>query len=253
MRNPWTMKMEQFTQFTDEQRERLDSLVSSRQQDYARGEDILAEGQPINECHVILSGLAARYKLLPDGERQIMAFLVPGDLCDAEVFILDEMDHSVAAISPTKCAIIAASAMRELLREISAMSEALWWGTMTDLAVLRERVVDIGRREARERIAHLMYEMLVRYRIVGATDDDVMPWPITQDELADATGLSPLHVNRTLKQMREEGLIEFNRRTLKVLDHNQLREVACFNPNYLHLKRTEKKEGSVAERAGDLV
>ena len=253
MSNPWTMKMEQFTPFSAEQRKRIDDLSSERQQDYARGADILSEGQPINECHVILSGLAERYKLLPDGERQIMAFLVPGDLCDAEVFILDEMDHSVAAISPTKCAIIPASTMRELLREISAMSEALWWGTMTDLAVLRERVIDLGRREARERIAHLIYEMLVRYRIVGATDDDVMPWPITQDELADATGLSPLHVNRTLKQMRGEGLIEFDRRTLKVLDPDQLRGVASFNPNYLHLKRTAEKDGPVAKRAGDLV
>jgi CRP-like cAMP-binding protein len=253
MSNPWTMKMEQFTPFTNEQRERLDSLVSLRQQDYARGEDILNEGQKIDECHVLLSGLAARYKLLPDGERQIMAFLIPGDLCDAEVFILDEMDHSVAAISPTRCAVIPAGTMRELLREISPMSEALWWGTMTDLAVLRERIVDLGRREARERIAHLIYEMLVRYRIVGATGDDVMPWPITQDELADATGLSPLHVNRTLKQMREEGLIEFDRRTLKVADPGQLRGVASFNPNYLHLKRTAERDGPVSERAGDLV
>jgi CRP-like cAMP-binding protein len=247
------MKMEQFTPFTDEQRKRLDDLVSSRQQDYARGEDILSEGQKVEECHVLLSGLAARYKLLPDGERQIMAFLVPGDLCDAEVFILDEMDHGVAAISPTKCAIISARTMRELLREVSAMSEALWWGTMTDLAVLRERITDLGRREAKERIAHLIYEMLVRYRIVGETDDDVIPWPITQDELADATGLSPLHVNRTLKQMREEGLIEFNRRELKVLDPGRLREVASFNPNYLHLKRAAEKDGPVAKRAGDLV
>lgn len=253
MRNPWTMKMEQFTPFTDEQRTRLDSLIASRQQDYARGEDILSEGQKVEECHVLLSGLAARYKLLPDGERQIMAFLVPGDLCDAEVFILDEMDHGVAAISPTKCAVIPARTMKELLREVSAMSEALWWGTMTDLAVLRERIVDVGRREARERIAHLIYEMLVRYRIVGETDDDLMPWPITQDELADATGLSPLHVNRTLKQMREEGLIEFNRKTLKVLDSGQLREVAGFNPNYLHLRRAAEKDGPVAKRAGDLV
>ena len=253
MRNPWTMKMEQFTPFTDEQRERLDDLISRRQQEYAPDEDILTEGQEINECHVLLSGLAARYKLLPDGERQIMAFLVPGDLCDAEVFILDEMDHSVAAISPTTCAVIPACTMRELLREITAMSEALWWGTMTDLAVLRERVVDLGRREARERIAHLIYEMLVRYRIVGETADNVMPWPITQDELADATGLSPLHVNRTLKQLRDDGLIEFNRKTLEVPHPDQLREVASFNPNYLHLKRTARNDGLVAERAGDLV
>ncbi|HEY0130877.1 MAG TPA: Crp/Fnr family transcriptional regulator [Allosphingosinicella sp.] len=253
MTNPWTMKMEQFTSFTEEQRARLDALVAARRQEYAPDEDILVEDQPINECHVLISGLAARYKLLPDGERQIMAFLIPGDLCDAEVFILEKMDHSVCAITPTTCALVSADTMRGLLREISTMSEALWWGTMTDLAVLRERLVDLGRREARERIAHLIYEMLIRYRIVGETSDDVMPWPITQDELADATGLTPVHVNRTLKQLREEGLIEVTRRELTVLEPDRLREVAQFNPNYLHLIRTEKGEGRVAERAGDLV
>jgi CRP-like cAMP-binding protein len=228
MTNPWTMKMEQFTSFTEEQRARLDALVAARRQEYAPDEDILVEDQPINECHVLISGLAARYKLLPDGERQIMAFLIPGDLCDAEVFILEKMDHSVCAITPTTCALVSADTMRGLL-------------------------VDLGRREARERIAHLIYEMLIRYRIVGETSDDVMPWPITQDELADATGLTPVHVNRTLKQLREEGLIEVTRRELTVLEPDRLREVAQFNPNYLHLIRTEKGEGRVAERAGDLV
>jgi CRP-like cAMP-binding protein len=247
------MKMEQFTAFTPQQRDRLDALVAERQQNYAPDEDILVEDQPINQCHVILSGLAIRYKLLPDGERQILAFLIPGDLCDAEVFVLDRMDHSVSAVTPTACAVISADTMRTLLREISPMSEALWWGTMTDLAVLRERLVDIGRRDARERIAHLIYEMLVRYRTIGETDDDVMPWPITQDELADATGLTTVHINRTLRQLREEGLIDPNRREMRVLDPDRLRQVSGFNPNYLHLIRTEQRQSKVAERAGDLV
>ena len=97
-----------------------------------------------------------------------MAFLVPGDLCDAEIFILKEMDHSVGALIPTTTALIAGNRMKELLRETSCMAEALWWGTLTDLGVLRERIVDHGRRDAHERTAHLIYEMLVRYRVVGA-------------------------------------------------------------------------------------
>ena len=253
MPNPWIMKMEQFTAFTPQQRSRLDALVAQRQQEYAPDEDILIEDQSINECHVILSGLAMRYKLLPNGERQIMAFLIPGDLCDAEVFVLEKMDHSVSAITPTTCAVVSANTMRALLREISPMSEALWWGTMTDLAVLRERLVDIGRRDARERVSHLIYEMVVRYRTIGATDGEVMPWPITQDELADATGLTTVHINRTLRQLREEGLIEANRREMKVLDADRLREVSGFNPNYLHLIRTQERHSDVSQRAGDLV
>ena len=253
MNNPWTMKMEQFTSFTDEQRRRLDEIVSMQRKDYPARTDILAEGEKVDECHVILSGLAARYKILENGERQIMAFLVPGDLCDAEVFILEEMDHSVMALSDTRCAIISAKTMRELLREVSALAEALWWGTMTDLAVLRERIVDHGRRNARERVAHLLYEVLVRYRIAGATDGDAFSFPVTQEELADATGMTPVHLNRTLQQLRAEGLIEFKNKTLNITDPEGLKQAALFNPNYLHLKRTERGDGEVAERAGDLV
>jgi CRP-like cAMP-binding protein len=253
MTNPWTMKMEQFNRFTDEQRRRLDELVAAKQEDYAARQDILREGDRVNECHVILSGLAIRYKLLPDGERQIMAFLVPGDLCDAEVFILEQMDHSVAALTPTRCTVISAETMKKLLREVSCLAEALWWQTMTDLAVLRERIVDHGRRDARERLAHLLYEMLIRYRIVGHTDDEKFDFPITQEELADATGMTPVHVNRTLRQLREEGLIEMRSKTLKITDPEGLKELAQFNPNYLHLIRSEKEQGEVAQRVADLV
>ncbi len=182
-----------------------------------------------------------------------MAFLVPGDLCDAEVFILEEMDHSVMALSDTRCAIVPAKEMRELLREVSCLAEALWWGTMTDLAVLRERIVDHGRRNARERVAHLLYEVLVRYRVVGATHDEAFTFPVTQEELADATGMTPVHLNRTLQQLRAEGLIEFKNKMLKVTNPEGLKDAALFNPNYLHLMRTERGDGEVAERAGDLV
>jgi CRP-like cAMP-binding protein len=180
MRNPWTMKMEQFTAFSDMELGRLDDLIRIKQDQHAPKEDIIADGAHSGHCHVVLSGLACRYKLLPDGRRQIMAFLIPGDLCDAEIFILKVMDHGVAAITPTVTALIAADEMKALLRETSSLGEALWWGTMTDLGVLRERIVDEGRRNAYVRIAHLFYEMLVRYRMVELTDGDSFEFPITQ-------------------------------------------------------------------------
>jgi CRP-like cAMP-binding protein len=104
--NPWTMKMEQFTAFSDMERRRLDELISSRRDQHAPKDDIIADGEHSNHCHVVLTGLACRYKLLPDGGRQIMAFLIPGDLCDAEIFILKAMDHGVAVITPTTTAIV---------------------------------------------------------------------------------------------------------------------------------------------------
>ncbi len=253
MPNPWIMKMEQFTRFSDEERRRLEVLTGERQKSYAAKRDIIREGEKVEELHLVVSGLAARYKLLPDGTRQILAFLVPGDLCDAEVFVLEEMDHGIVALSETRCALIHANVMKGLLREVSSVTEALWWGTMTDAAVLRERIIDHGRRDARERIAHLFYEMLVRYRMIGEARDNSFDFPVTQDEIADATGLTPVHVNRMLQGLREEGLIEIRRKSLTVLDPDGLKRAARFNPNYLHLTRTEQGEEPVAARAGDLM
>jgi len=250
--NPWTKKMEMFTAFTVEERRRLDELVTARRVTYGPREDIIVDGAHSADCHVVLSGLACRYKLLRDGRRQIMAFLIPGDLCDAEIFILKVMDHGVAAMTPTTTALVSGAAMKDMLRETSRLGEALWWGTMTDLAVLRERIIDHGRRNARERIAHLLYEMLVRYRMVGLAGDDSFDFPITQTDLADATGLTPVHANRTLRKLRADGLIEKNGRVIKVIDPEGLKKVAQFNGEYLHLDRAHEHTG-IGRRAGDLV
>jgi CRP-like cAMP-binding protein len=252
MRNPWTMKMEQFTAFSDMERRRLDDLIRAKQDHHQARDDIIADGAHSGLCHVVLSGLACRYKLLPDGGRQIMAFLIPGDLCDAEIFILKVMDHGVAAITATTTALIPAADMKSLLRETSSLGEALWWGTMTDLGVLRERIVDEGRRNAYVRIAHLFYEMLVRYRMVELTEGDSFEFPITQTDLADATGLTPVHANRTLQKLRTDGLIEFSAGKLTILDPARLKQAAHFNGEYLHLDRAHDR-APVGQRAGDLV
>lgn len=253
MSNPWTMKMEQFTRFTAREKQILDGLIVERQADHAPGEDIVAEGSHTPDCHVVLTGLACRYKVLADGERQIMAFLIPGDLCDAEIFILKEMDHGVAALTPTVTALISGEVMKRLLRETSSLGEALWWGTMTDLGVLRERIVDHGRRDARERIAHLLYEMLVRYRMVGLSRNNSFRLPITQTDLADATGLTPVHANRMLQALRADRVIEWKGEIVTILAPERLKQIAGFNANYLHLDRAHDKADDLAGRAGDLV
>jgi CRP-like cAMP-binding protein len=251
--NPWAMKMEQFTSFTFEERERLDALIAFKKREFGAHEDIIADGAHSDHCHVLLTGLACRYKILPDGERQIMAFLVPGDLCDAEIFVLKKMDHAVGTLAPTTTGMIPSSEMKQLLREVSPISEALWWGTMTDLGVLRERIVDQGRRDASERIAHLLYEMLVRYRVSGAAKGLSMDFPITQTDLADATGMTPSHANRVLQRFREDGLIELRGRTLTITNAPRLKALGQFSASYLHLDRTEAKDPAVASRVGDLL
>ena len=253
MANPLTMKLEQFIRFDPSERERLNELLTYPTRTYARGQHIIEEGHKIRDIHLVLTGLAVREKILADGSRQIMAFLVPGDLCDVEVFVLEAMDHNITALTETTCVVLPAQLIEDLLTESSTLTRALWWSTMTDAAVLRERIVDHGSRDAREHMAHLFYELLVRYRIVGETTDDALPFPMTQEDLADATGLSSVHVNRTLQQLRAEGLIELRGKVLTVLDAERLKEVARFEANYLHLTRTERRDPQVADRAGDLI
>ena len=253
MTNPLTMKLEQFTRLGQAERQRLDELLSFPTQTYKRGEDIIAEGEKVRDIHLVLTGLAARAKTLRNGDRQIMAFLVPGDLCDVEVFVLEAMDHAITAMSDTTCVLIPAKVIEDLLTEGSKLTKALWWSTMTDSAVLREWIVDHGSRDARERLAHLFYEMLIRHRVVAETTDNAFPFPVTQEDLADATGMTTAHLNRTIQQLRAEGLIEVRNREISILDPKRLQEAARYETNYLHLIRTEQRDGEVSGRAGDLV
>ena len=180
MSNPLTLKLEQFIEFNPAERLRLDELLSFPTRTYARGEVIIEEGKKVTDVHLILTGLAGRSKVLRDGSRQIMAFLIPGDLCDVEVFVLEAMDHDITAMGHTTCALIPAKVIEDLLTESSNLTRALWWSTMTDSAILREWIVDHGSRDARERLAHLCYEMLIRYRVVAETTDDSFRFVITQ-------------------------------------------------------------------------
>jgi CRP-like cAMP-binding protein len=253
MTNPLTMKLEQFTRFDPEERQRLDQLLSYPTETYARGRTIIREGEKVDDIHLVLTGLAARSKTLRNGERQFMALLVPGDLCDVEVFVLEGMDHDIVAMVETTCVLVPAKVIEGLLTESTKLTKALWWSTMTDSAVLREWIVDHGSRDSLERIAHLMCEMLIRYRIVGETTDDSFPFLLTQDELADATGMTPVHVNRMLQQLRSQGLIDLTGKVLTVLDPKGLQRLAKYDSTYLHLVRTERRDPEISQRAGDLV
>ena len=253
MSNPLTMKLEQYTSFTAEERRRLDELLTYPMKSFARGAPIIRDGDEADEIHLVLTGLAARAKTLRSGARQIMALLVPGDMCDLEVFVLDAMDHDIVALTKTTCIFIPARVMEELLSESSNLTRALWWSTMIDSAILREWIVDHGSRDGRERIAHLMYEMLIRYRVIGATTDNSYPFLLTQEELSDAMGMTPVHANRMLRQLRSEGLIDLRNKVLTVLDIDALREAARFDSAYLHLTRTERGDGDVSHRAEDLL
>lgn len=244
MSNPWIMKMEQFTPFSEADRHHLESISGADVRQYGAREDILAEGQHSPENHLIVSGLACRYKLLDNGGRQILAFLVPGDLCDAEIFILEEMDHSIGTLAPSLIASIPGETMRDLLLTKPGIALALWWGTLQDEGILRERIIDVGRRDAYSRTAFLIYELFLRLRAVSIIDDQKFELPVTQSDLGDALGLTPVHVNRMLQRLRDEGLIAVQGKRWEILDTAGLRKAAHFDANYLHLDRARNHPDS---------
>ena len=186
---------------------------------------------------MILEGWAARYKTLPSGARQIVAFLIPGDFCDLHVAILGQMDHGIVALTRCCVAYIPSRELDNLTSHETALTKALLWSTLVDEGVLREWILNVGRRNAFERIAHILCEMHARMQMVGLVEADRLALPLTQDQLADATGLTPVHVNRTLQRLRNDKLIEVGSGILSVLDVDALRRAAGFNGQYLHIKR----------------
>ena len=246
MGNPMIRRMEQYRPLAEEDRRLLEDLTGKRRRLYAAHEDIVREGEHSPDIHVVLSGLACRYKLLESGNRQIMAFLVPGDPCDAEIFILKEMDHSIAAVAPSLIASISGEIMKDLLLNRPGIALAFWWSTLQDEGILRERIIDEGRRDAYSRIAFLLYEILLRMRAVGVIEEEEFEFPITQADLADATGLTPVHVNRMLQRLRDEGLIAIRGRMWTVTDVAGLRAAARFESSYLHFDRAKAEPESEA-------
>jgi CRP-like cAMP-binding protein len=238
MLNLFSRKLQNFAHLEQRDLDLLDRVVQ-RTRIVKASTDLITEGDQPSDVHLILKGFACRYKILQDGGRQIMAYLVPGDICDLHVFLLDHMDHSLGTLSECEVVDIPRNVILELLKSPS-ISQGLLLSTMVDEGTLREWLVNLGRREADQRVAHLMCELLARLRSVDLVGPgDTYNLPITQVELADTTGVSAVHVNRVLQRLRHEGLISFKDGELIVLNRRGLEELAGWNPNYLHLRRSE--------------
>lgn len=232
--SPLTRKLVCLAGLDDEHAAHIDRLVPSGPQVVRRGTDIISDGETPRFVHLVLSGLACRYKLLDDGRRQITAYLIPGDLCDLHVFILKRMDHAIMALTGTDVVRIPRENVEELL-SYPAIATALFKSSLVDEAVLRQWIVNVGRRGAREAIAHLFCEMHLRMKVVGLTEGGDIDLPITQADLGDTVGLTPVHVNRSLQDLRERGLIAMQGGRLTILDMEGLRSLAGFEHDYLHL------------------
>jgi CRP-like cAMP-binding protein len=233
MTNRLTRKLEAFGPLPEADKRLLDE-ISRDARSVGPKTDLIREGDTPSDVNLILEGFACRYKVLPDGTRQIMAYLVPGDFCDLHVFILKAMDHSIATLSACKVVKIPRPRIMELM-DRPAIARAFWWAALVDEATLREWLVNIGARTAEQRIGHLLCELLLRLETVGLASGDRYELPITQAELADTVSLTSVYLNRVLQRLRREGLITLQGKNLVITDVGRLKAFSGFNPNYLHL------------------
>jgi CRP-like cAMP-binding protein len=204
-----------------------------------RGDHLIREGDIPKAIFLLREGWAARYKMLPDGRRQILAFLIPGDICDLHVFLRKKMDHGVVVLSPGSAVAIAPETMKRVIDAYPTIARALSWTTLVDQAVLREWLTSVAQRDALAKTAHLFCEIWLRLRAVGLVEERRFALPMTQVDLGDALGLTSVHVNRQLQRMRTEGLIKLERQELTISDPTQLAALCGFDPNYLHMSRDD--------------
>ena len=234
MNNLLTRKLERFAPLSVDERHLLDDVVKPTRI-VAAHTDIIREGHASQEVRLVLEGFACRYKLLKNGKRQIVAYLIPGDLCDMNVFILKAMDHSIGTLSSCRVVDISRHRILELM-ERPGIARAIWYATLVDEATLREWLLNVGQRDAVPRIGHLFCELLMRLQVVGLVTNNSYKLPLTQTEIGDTTGLSFVHVNRCMQTLRSLNLISFKGKLIVVEDIERLISFTGFNSNYLHLK-----------------
>ena len=232
--NPLVRKLKGFVALSDADKALLEQICAPSQIVPAQT-DLVCEGDAPKGVFVILEGMACRHKVRATGARQIMAYLLPGDLCDLDVALLDTMDHAITTMSACRVVCIPPKVIAEVMQHHPQLARALRMTTLVDEATLREWLVNVGCRSGLERVAHLFCELRVRMQAVSLADGDSYDMPITQVNLADTTGMSTVHLNRSLQELRRQGLITLRQRRMTILDLPRLRTLAEFKANYLHL------------------
>lgn len=251
---PFIRRLEQFGRFSANEKAAVEAAVDVAPHHTARARvDIISEGDPPRGLVLVTSGWACRHKTLADGRRQIVALLVPGDLCDLNNQMLVRMDHAIGTLTPVSYVELPHRAVEALMTDHPSLSVTLWKQLLVTLALQREWTANIGQRSALERLAHLFCELSLRLRAVGMADQTGYEFPLTQADLADASGLTAVHVNRTLQQLRAEGLITLGGRVLTIPSFARLAEAAQFTADYLHIGTGDRSAAWHVPRVGALL
>lgn len=200
-------------------------------------QDIVRIGDQPSQCCLLLEGFTCVYKLTSEGKRQILALHVPGDMPDLQSLHLQVLDISIASVSASKVGFIQHDVMRRVCERHPRLTAAFWRETLIDASIYRDWILNIGQRDAYARVAHFLCELLMRLQAVGIVEDRAFHLPITQAQLADAIGITSVHMNRVFQALRSDGLIDATRGRVAILDWDRLQQEGDFDPLYLHLKK----------------
>lgn len=244
--NPVIARLQHFSRLTPEGRAAVEALARRTVRCIPAHQDLVRRGDSPRTAFILISGWAARYKTLEDGRQQVTAFLLPGDVFDLNMYLLDESDHSVAAVTEIEVAELSREDFEALTDDHPTLTKGLLWQQLVLAAMEREWVVNMARRSARERVAHLLCEIYLRLRAVGLADETGCELPLTQSELAEAAGMTPVHINRILQDLRREGILDFQKKRLEIHDLDAAREAALFDATYLHQEREDETPSSAA-------
>ncbi|ABQ67320.1 putative transcriptional regulator, Crp/Fnr family [Rhizorhabdus wittichii RW1] len=240
---PWAdrllMKLRQRDDVDADEEAALRSIVEPPQH-YPARRVIIEEGQPLERSALLVEGLIARFKDMRDGQQQISELHVAGDFADLHSFTLKRLDHGILALTGCRISWVGHDALRTVIERFPHLGRLLWFSTNLDAAIHRAWTVSLGRRDAVARLAHLLCELQVRLEIVGLADPSGYPLALTQNDLANCLGLTSVHVNRVLRDLRERGLVTFRGGHVTIADRAGLCDLAEFSPDYLFLEKRSR-------------
>lgn len=235
MLEPFLLQLGRRDVLSDDEKSALAETVSVGRE-FATGQDLVSDGDRPTYSTILIEGLAARYKVLENGARQITALHVPGDFVDLHAFLLRTLDHGIVALTPCRALFADHKRLRHITEREPHLTRLLWLGTLVDGAIHREWIVAMGRRSRTSHLAHLFCELFIRLQTVKLTNGMSFAFPLTQAELADVMGLSVVHMNRVVAALRQTGAVKWTDHKVNIVDWDQLQQIAEFDPTYLSLQ-----------------
>ena len=222
---------------SDDDVKEIESLPISVRQ-FPAETPVVRDGERATDCCLMVDGFSVRSKTIPSGKRQILSIHIPGEIPDLMSLFLHVMDHDLTTLTPSTLGFISHEALRALHRRRPSVAEVFWRDTLIDSSMFREWIVNVGQRSAPARLAHVLIELRERLRVIGRVDGDSFEMPLTQEQIGEALGITAVHANRVIKQLRQEGIVEFHRGRVTVLDERKFLELADFDDRYLHQSPT---------------